>query len=93
MKQLDVYEVLENADNIEGRGPMLHVAYFTHHIDANRASSGRGVMGVGDGDVKKKTLTIFESFAEYSDNVTEKLRKSALNKLSHEEKVALGLEK
>jgi len=93
MKRFDVYEVLENADNIEGRGPMLHVAYFTHHIDANRAANGRGTMGIGDGDVQKKSLTIFESFAEYSDEVTSELRKSALNKLSHEEKVALGFEK
>ena len=40
MKQFDVYEVLHNADNIEGRGPMVHVAYFTHYPDAVTAAAG-----------------------------------------------------
>lgn len=91
MKQFDVYQVLHNADNIEGRGPMVHVAYFKNYEDAARAAAGKGVMGVGDDDVKTVKLTIFETFAEYNDGVSADLRKRALGKLSHEEKVALGL--
>lgn len=89
---MTVFEVLHNADNIEGRGPMVHVAYFTHAIDANRAAKGNGVMGVGDDDVKRVELRVFDSFNEYYDVLSEGNRKSGLAKLTRAEKVALGLE-
>ena len=34
MQRLKVYQVMENADSVEGRGRMVHVAYFKHLDDA-----------------------------------------------------------
>ncbi len=93
MKQINVFEVRENADNIEGRGPMIHVAYFTNVADANRAAKGKGVMGVRDNEVNKTQLTVFDSYDEYIEKVTENTRNQALAKLTRAEKIALGLGK
>jgi len=91
MKKIPVYEALVNSDLTEGRGPMRHVGYFTHRPDAERAVRGMGVMGVGDGEVKQTEITIYDSYAEYFGPKYEELRLSALNKLSREEREALGV--
>src|SRR5580693_2971224 len=91
MKKIPAYEALVNSDLTEGRGPMRHVAYFTNRHDAERAVKGMGVMGVGDGEVKQIEITVYESFAEYFGPKYEQLRSSALQKLSREEREALGV--
>jgi hypothetical protein len=91
VKRIPAYEALVNADLTEGRGPMRHVAYFSERADAERSVQGKGVMGVGNGEVKQVEIVIYESYAEYFGPKYEELRKSALGKLSREEKQALGI--
>jgi len=42
--------------------------------------------------VWKKSTTIFDTVEDYENNTREKLRERALNKLTSEEKIALGLD-
>lgn len=51
MKRLIYYEVSQNQDQTEGRGPMIAVSWWSSEKDAVKDSKGRGVMGVGDGEV------------------------------------------
>lgn len=45
------YIASQNADSTEGRGANVPIGFFTNVEDAVKAVKGRGVMGVGDGDV------------------------------------------
>lgn len=83
------YRASKNADQTEGRGPMVTIAIFTNRADAIQAASGKGVMGVGNGDVEQ--INIYDSFHEYEMAVSEKVRERAMAKLTFEEKKALGL--
>lgn len=49
----EYYEVLENSDQIEGRGPMVAVAWFGNLELAVEDAKGRGMYGYGSGDVVK----------------------------------------
>src|SRR5579871_5064136 len=91
VKKIPAYEALVNSDLTEGRGPMRHVAYFSNRHDAERSVKGMGVMGVGNGEVKQIEITVYESYAEYFGPKYEELRRSAMNKLSREEREALGV--
>lgn len=51
-----VYEARRNADQNEGRGPMVTFALFDNEKQAVRAVKGQGVMGVGDGEVLMTTV-------------------------------------
>lgn len=46
-----IYEATQNSDLTEGRGHDVTVGYFDHVEKAVLAIKGKGVMGVGDGDV------------------------------------------
>lgn len=46
-----VFEVQENSDQNEGRGPMRTVGFFDNFSAAFEVAKGRGVMGGGDGDI------------------------------------------
>lgn len=83
-----IYVASKNMDSTEGRGPMVPVGYFTKLHDARLAVRGLGVMGVGDGDVDE--VILHETFGEYQMDINEKLRRTALSKLSEAERKALG---
>lgn len=46
-----IFVAKENSDQTEGRGPMRTIGYFDNLKDAYAAVKGRGVMGVGDGEI------------------------------------------
>lgn len=71
MKQFSFYEAQQNKDLTEGKGPMIAFALFDNELDAVVAVKGKGVMGVGDGEVSKITLNICESIDEYQKVVSE----------------------
>lgn len=52
------YEVMQNSDQTEGRGPMRVVNNFFKLEDAVEDARGRGVMGVGDGEVMEVSITV-----------------------------------
>lgn len=52
-KEFTYYESQENADRTEGRGPMRAIGHFADIAQAVHFVKGRGVMGVGDGEVVK----------------------------------------
>lgn len=90
---LKVWGAYSNTDKTEGRGGMQLDGLFTKEEDAKKRAKGQGVMGYGDGNVKE--VHIFESYEEYRD-ITDKerrakLRRSAMAKLTTQEKLVLGL--
>ena len=91
MQKIPVFESQVNADSTEGRGPMIHVGYFTHRNDAEHSVRGQGTMGIGNGVVFHTEIVIFESYAEFDKETKNELRQSALAKLSGAEREALGL--
>ncbi len=94
MIKYKVYEVTVNSDMTEGRGPMRHLAFFTDQNDAELAGEPHKIMGVGKGhSVKFKELRIYQSLNEYTERTAYSLRKSALAKLTDDEKRALGINK
>lgn len=86
-----IYVAQHNADMTEGRGPMVDIAAFEKKTDAQLAAKGMGTMGYGDGEVKE--LMVFASVAEWKQGEQDKLRASALSKLSEAEINALGIKK
>lgn len=46
-----VFEVQENSDQTEGRGPMRSVGFFDSFEAAFEVAAGRGCMGTGSGDI------------------------------------------
>lgn len=95
-----VYLVQKNADMTEGRGPMVNDACFSKEATAKfYANSQRGVMGRKapvDGwdkysDWQVIPLVVAESLEELNSVRKEERRQIALDKLTHEDKVALGL--
>lgn len=53
---LVLYVARENSDMTEGRGPMRITGIFTREEDAFAKIKGRGVMGVGDGEICRVEL-------------------------------------
>ena len=52
------FEVFQNSDMTEGRGPMKAVGQFTTLEAAVEDAKGRGVMGFGDGEVEEVNLYV-----------------------------------
>lgn len=50
---MPIYEVSQNSDMTEGKGQMRPIAYFDDLLFAVEHAKGRGVMGVGDGEVNE----------------------------------------
>jgi len=84
-----IFAARQNADGMEGRGPMIPIAHFTKEEDAKACAKGKGVMGVGDGDVIE--LPLFDNMKDYTDYKSGEARKRALSKLTREDKLALGI--
>jgi hypothetical protein len=89
MKRINVFEASHNSDSAEGRGRSVHDGYFVHKKDADRAAKGKGCMGTA-GDVDDVELIIFDTYEEFKGEKDNQLRTQALNKLSAEEREALG---
>jgi hypothetical protein len=107
MKVINYYVITKNSDSIEGKGREVEtdVAFTTEKDAIEFASSHHykkyAVMGVVDKkyakhSVSKKTIMLFESVHDYSENNEEtakaRLIASAMEKLTPEELKALGLE-
>jgi hypothetical protein len=90
MKAIHVFEAYTNSDTIEGRGSDVHIGYFTHPDDAHAAARGQGVMG-GDAYVRPVAIKIYTTLQEFTGVKNEELRQRALEKLTPEEREALGL--
>lgn len=60
-----IYEAAQNSDMTEGKGAMVGFAYFTSEDEAVLAVKGRGVMGVGDGEVF--AIRLYDTCAEYDE--------------------------
>lgn len=86
---ITIHGAYKNADQTEGRGPMVPIAFFMQPQDARRAARGQGVMGCGDGDVK--CLEVYASFDEWQLIQSDEFRRTALAKLTPEERKALNL--
>lgn len=87
---LKIYAAQQNADLQEGRGPMVPKGYFTQLSDAETfAKTLPGVMGVGHGEVI--AIEVCEELADHPAWTKERLRESALAKLTVAERKALGL--
>lgn len=85
------WEAYTNSDQTEGRGHDVTIAFFTHRKDAVKAARCTGLMGT-DGSVRKvQRPKVFESYADYEKHVKLDLRERALQKLTAEERQALGL--
>lgn len=88
-KMKTVYAAQENEDTTEGKGRMRTVALFDTKDAALACAKGRGVMGVGDGDVT--VVQVFSSMRDYEENNDTAMRKKALAKLTDYDKKLLGL--
>lgn len=80
MKTIEYWEVSECYDR-----DVKHIANFTNEEDAKACA--KGVYRTHG----RRRITIFDSLEDYENNTREKLRERALSKLTHEEKVALGI--
>lgn len=83
------WAAVANTDKTEGRGPEEVLGYFEQEADAKQAVKGQGVMG-GDGAARR--VIVYASFEAYADVKLSLARKRALEKLTLEERLALGLE-
>jgi len=52
------YEVQQNSDQTEGRGHMVTVSNFLLLEEAVKDAQGRGVMGIGPGDIVQVSITV-----------------------------------
>jgi hypothetical protein len=102
MKTLKIVACQRNTDQTEGRGRMEDVCYATSKDLALRIVNHPtyygtyGVMGCkpykgGEYDISEKEMVIFETMEEYLETLKNKKVKTALDKLTDEEKELLGL--
>ena len=94
-----IHIVLKNADETEGRGPMIPVKYILNHDDAvayiesrpDAYSRQRKWQGERYGDYELRTVPLLESLAEIEEYIPVDFKAQALAKLTDQEKKALGL--
>ncbi len=69
------------------------IGYFTNYEDAKKAAKNAydGFSGRRDGEIKEKTINIFESFEEYENFLKEQKLEKIKSKLTKEEKELLNL--
>lgn len=70
--------------------PAKNLAHFANKADAINYASGRGPYG-GNAEVKETDVVICDSISEAVEYNKELLRRQAMQKLSAEEREALGL--
>lgn len=94
-----VYVVMRNSEMTEGRGPMVfHSLWSTKEVADHFIDEQPGVMGRKQkwsqqkyGDWTVTPMPVYEFLEEYETEKKLEIREQALKKLSHAEKVALGL--
>lgn len=92
--KITIYSVYEPIDTIEGRGGNRILGHFIYREVAEHVLSeyATGVMGSKSGTgIHEIEVDVSESVFDYEDSRKEKVRKSALAKLTEEERKALGL--
>lgn len=92
--KITIYSVYEPMDTIEGRGGNRILGHFMYREVAEHVlrEYATGVMGSKSGTgIHEIEVNVSESVFDYEDSRKEKVRKSALAKLTEEEKKALGL--
>lgn len=96
---ITVYAAYRNWDTTEGRGPMVLDKAFKNKADADTYIDGQGgVMGRKAkwsqekyGDWRVEAIRVFESLDDATKDHDRELRKSALAKLSDDERRVLGV--
>lgn len=88
-----IYVVTRNSDLDEGRGHQIPVGYFSDKKIAEYvASKAPGVCGSRVGvEITPIEVDTTRNLEEYAKSESNKLKKSAMAKLTHEKLVALGL--
>lgn len=76
---------MKNADETEGHGPMVPDECFINRLDAEN------YIRTQFAGWEIKEITIHENMVEFRNEIQQRLRKSALDKLTAAEKLALGL--
>lgn len=91
------WEAYTNSDQTEGRGHDVTIAFFTRHEDAVRAAkrwsdaNSRPWHPWMCACVREAPRPrVFESYADYEKQLTSDLKERALQKLTAEERKALG---
>jgi len=82
-KQIETYHVYSVTDTQH-----IPFARFTSNEEAKKACPFAGGYG---GDIKKEVIEVYETFEEYMDEKIPSLKRKALEKLTKEERYALGL--
>lgn len=88
-KTITFTEVGDSYD-AEGKGPYEVIGRFWDDKEAEKFAKGRGNYGK-DAHCRTKTLIIAETCEDMEQYKVEEVRQRALNKLSAEEKAALGV--
>lgn len=86
------WEAYTNSDLTEGRGSDVFIGYFRNKEDADNAVKGNGPMGTNAYVREVREPKIYKTYLEFVEDKQIDLKRSALNKLTREEKRALGLE-
>lgn len=84
------WEAYTNSDQTEGCCHDVTIAFFAHRKDAVKAARRAGPMGTNGSVCEVQRPKVFESYADYEKHVKLDLRERALQKLSAEERQALG---
>ena len=82
---MTIFVVRRNADMTEGRGPMVTDKAFATAHEASRYIESKGSYDRSFYDVE--ALPVYD----VAPNPVDEIRERAMKKLSHEEKMALGL--
>ncbi len=104
MKKLEYWEITQNADSTEGRGPSVATGFAATSkkvapeiVKSPEYGKRFGVMGTkgNEYDVRECVVLVVDSFQEFCDalpiSVQEKARLRALSKLNDEDRKVLGL--
>jgi hypothetical protein len=89
IKTIEFVEVGDRFD-AEGKGSFEVIARFWDGVEANKYAKGRGNYGA-DALCRSQKLTIADTCADMDDYRTEQVRLKAMEKLTEDEKRALGL--
>lgn len=102
---MQVYEVITNSDGTEGRGYPVSLGFFRNHADAVIQAHGKGCMG-SNAEIESSSALVVETVEgelflvgarvckdidDLKKATREAVRKRALEKLTPEEREALGL--
>ena len=91
--KIKVWEVQGGGDENARVSYHYLIGHFTNYEDAKKAAKNAydGFSGRRDGEIKEKTINIFESFEEYENFLKERQLEEIKAKLTKEEKELLNL--